>query len=111
MSTSLKESISVLEYICSIKDKKLRSQNLKYVSKDPRIYSALREIAHNAVRGNIKISKNLMKKLNNMRYKRVIYELSKKQKSRRKQRQLVEQSGGFLPYLIPAVVSIISALT
>jgi hypothetical protein len=111
MSSKLKQSISILQYISTIRDKKLRLANLRYASRDPRIYLALREIAYNAIRGNIKVPKNIVKKLNSERYKRVLRELANKQKSKAKQRQLVEQSGGFLPYLIPIVVSLIESLT
>jgi predicted nucleotidyltransferase len=109
MSLKLRQTVSILEYISTIRDKKLRQANLRYVSKDPRFYSTLREIAYNAVRGNIKVPKHVVNKLN--KYKRVLRGLVKKEKSKLKQRKLVEQSGGFLPYLIPIVSTLLSTLT
>jgi hypothetical protein len=111
MSTQLKQMISVLNFISKISDKRLRQANLKYISRDPRIYVVLREIAHNAVKGNIKVPPTVIKQLNCDKYKRVLLGLAKKQKSKKKQRQLVEQSGGFLPLVLPAVFSIIESLT
>ncbi len=73
-------------------------------------YDALSEIAHNTIKGNVKLKKSQSKKL-----KRHVHTLKqfcciKNKKSLNKRKKLLVQSGGFLPILIPTIASLIGSL-
>lgn len=108
MSAQLKSVIQLLEFVASIKSSQLREQLLTEMSKRPEIYKALREIAYNIVNKNISLDAAHKKKLK--AYKSTIVALSGKQKTRQKKQKLVVRSGGFLPILIPLVLSLLNGL-
>ena len=72
------------------------------------IYNAIREIALNTTNGNIKLTPAQHGKLT--RHKKLIKECTQPAKTKSKRKRLVVQSGGFLPYLIPIALSLISTL-
>jgi hypothetical protein len=106
MSANLRNLIKTLEMVASIKDIRKRNQVLKLLSNKPELYKALREIAHNTVNKNIKLEPHHKTKLR--KYKQTFIDLSVKSKGIRKKKALVEQSGGFLPILIPLVLSLLN---
>lgn len=106
MSAQLRECLAVLDFVASIKVPKLRQQLLKVLKSQPKYYIALREIAYNTVRKNLILSSKEKQRLK--KHKRVLVDLAKKQKSAKKKKKLVEQSGGFLPILLPLVASLLS---
>jgi len=97
--------IEALELIAKIKNAKTRNAVLKDFSANMKIYEALREIARNVIKRNVPLNSSQKKKLR--RYKKVIISLSNSKNSKRKKRKLVEQSGGFLPILIPIITGIL----
>ena len=107
ISVNVKKHIHQLEFIGSIKNKKLRKQLFEYIATQPRLYSALQEIAYNVMQNRINIPKNILTKLRSN--KRSLVELiSPTKKTKRK--KIVVQSGGSLSLVFPLLMSLISAL-
>lgn len=105
MSSTLKKYLNVLEFISNIKDKKVREGVLKQYSFVEDFYLALHEIAVNTVNKNIPLSEKDKKCLKP--FKKSILNLARKNKSKRLKRRKINQSGGFLPYLIPLILNLI----
>jgi len=101
MSLTLKKYIENLKFISEIKNKKIRYNILKELSKDERLYNALREIVENVLRKNIPLKNKEKKSLK--KYKKTLLMYMKPKVSRKKKRQIISQSGGFLPILIPII--------
>lgn len=108
MSCNLKKCINKLLVISKVKNLSLRKKLLKDISCDEKVFAALQEIALNTVHSNVPLETPVKKKLR--KYKKDILKLTKKVKSKRKQKSLVVQSGGFLPFLIPAVLSVLTSV-
>ena len=108
MSQNLKNYYRDLEFISKIKCKKTKLALMKYISNDPKVYSALREIALNVIKGNVNIDKKTKNKLS--KHKKNIYGICKKSKICAKDRKkLVVQTGGWL-WILPIVSSIIDLI-
>ncbi len=113
MSDNLKKVIQTLYMVAKVRGKKKREALLRGMSKDPNIYLALQEIqptslqAYNTLNKNIKLTEAHHKRLRG--YKRLLEELANGIKAKYKKRVVV-QSGGFLPVLIPLVLSILNGL-
>ena len=101
MSHNLQTCLKELKLVMTIKDKRKRLIVLSYLAHRKCIYMALREIAMNIIKQNIPLSKRQSNKLSP--YAKVIKSLADGVKSKRIKRQLVVQSGGFLPWLIPII--------
>lgn len=69
---------------------------------------ALSEISLNTLKGNVKLSPQMYKKLK--RYKTALRTLASKKASLKKRKSVVKQQGGFLPMLIPAALSVMSSI-
>ena len=108
MSENLRKCMSDLRLAMNFKHKPTRDAILKFLSQKKCVYKALREISMNILNRQIKLKKHHYKKLNP--HVKTIKALSKGVKSRRKQQQLVKQSSGFLPWLIPLVASALPAV-
>lgn len=110
MSESLKKTLNFLQALTRVKDRDSREVVLKHLGDDKILYDALSEIARNYLKGNINLSTSQSKKIK--RHSKVLKELccKKNRKCAKKRKELLVQSGGFLPILIPAVASIISAI-
>jgi len=104
----MNECIKILNIIAKIKNAKTRKKILFDLDGDECFYKALREIALNTVNKNIKVPGPQRKKL--QKYKKLIQTLSKPAKTRRTRKKLIIQSGGFLPLLIPAAISLLTTL-
>lgn len=108
MSSTLKKYLSDLKFISGIKNKKIRENILKELSKDEMLFNALKEMVENVVRKNIPMKskeKRLLKK-----YKKTLMLYMRPKISKRKKRQIVSQSGGFLPILVPVLSAFLSRL-
>ena len=108
MSMNLRECLNILKAIAKIKNARIRKEVLKNFEGEECIYNAIREIALNTRNGNIKMTQAQRKKL--LPHKKFIKGCSEKAKTKSKRKRLVVQSGGFLPYLIPIALSLISTL-
>jgi hypothetical protein len=107
MSQNLQHCMNKLKVISLIKNETVRKKVLNDLY-DNCLYKALNEIATNTV--NKKVSLNSKQKQSLKKYKTNIHKLSTFTKSKRKRKNLVVQSGGFLPFIIPAVASILTSL-
>jgi len=107
MSDNLKKVIQTLYMVAKVRGKKKPEALLRRMSKDPNIYLALQEIAYKTLNKNIKLTLSHHKRLRG--YKRLLEELANGIKAKYKKRAVV-QSGGFLPVLIPLVLSILNGL-
>ena len=106
MSQNLVLWIEHLKFIASIQDPMERNVRLKRFADNMEFFDALKEIAINTMNMNVPLKITQKEKLR--RYARTIRELAdKKPKSKLKRKKLIEQSGGFLPILIPLVASVI----
>ena len=108
MSENLKNCLEILKLISSVKSPILRRRLLTDYKDTDNVYNALREISHNILKKNIKLTTGQQKKLS--KYSRIIEKLAKKQKTKAARKKLLIQSGGFLPILIPTVISVLSEI-
>ena len=110
MSENLKKQFPKLQIIASIQSLKGRKLLLKEFSSDPDFCKAVREIVRNTLQKNVKIHEADKKRL--LKYREVLISLGKKQKSTKKEQQLVQQTGTgiFLPIVIPLVAQLIGHL-
>ena len=106
MSSTLKKYLNVLEFISKIKDKRVREGVLKQYANFDDFYQALYEIAINLVNKNFPLSNEIKKKFKP--HKQKILSLTRNNKSARVRRKKVIQTGGFLPLLIPLLLSLLS---
>lgn len=95
---------SYLQFLRGVSRKTLpkRTAILKEFSDDRVLFDALSEISHNLLKGNIKVNKNQFKRLKKHTPVLKALDCPKTRKCSAKRRKLIEQSGGFLPFLIPA---------
>jgi len=76
---------------------------------DDRIFKALKEMANNVLAGNVPMTPEQKKQLS--RYKKELRSLATQTKRKNRIRRIIQQSGrGFLPALIPLVITAISSL-
>ena len=76
---------------------------------DDRIFNALKEMAKNVLAGNVPMTPEHKKQLS--RYKKALRLLATQTKRKSRIRRIIQQSGrGFLPALIPLVITAISSL-
>ena len=109
ISTSLRKTLPVLKIVSKLNNKNKRSV-LNQLGGEKKIFNALHEIAHNTLNGNLKLKKN---QINKLRPHRKVLEnlcVPSSRKCSKKRKKLIVQSGGFLPILIPALTSILSAI-
>ena len=112
MSESLKKTLPFIKIVSKLSQKN-RSKILKELKGDHNVYNALNEIAHNTLKGNIKLKKPQLQKLK--RHKKVLEKLCdhRNRNCTKKRQKLIEQSGAAWPLLIsaiPALASLISSL-
>jgi|SRR6266571_1585816 len=109
VSNSLKKSLPLLKLVSRMTPAN-RSKILKDVRGDKTVYNALNEIAYNTKFRKYKLSSGQLKKLKP--HAKVINKLSevKNRNCCSKRKILIQQSGGFLPILIPAVISALGAI-
>jgi hypothetical protein len=93
------------EQIKNLENPKLRNQILK--NADVGLLTAICDIVFNVLNGRINISEQDKKKL--QRYKQTLRTVCKKC-SLESKRKYLKQKGGFLQYLIPAVVTGLSSI-
>jgi len=106
MSKNLKDCFRDLEFVSKIKCVKTRQQLLKYLSHNPKVYLALKEIAANLIKGNIDIHPKHKSKLR--KHKKDICSLANQKYKilAKKRKKLVVQNGGWL-WAIPIIASAI----
>lgn len=108
MSQNLKKCLEILKVISNIKSLKVRNQVLRDISGNDKIYNALREIALNAMNKNIKFNRNQKIKLK--KQVGLLKRLSQKNNSKKVRQKLIVQTGGILPIIVPAAISLLSTI-
>jgi len=94
MSQNLRNCLKDLEFVSKIRCNKAQKNLLKYMSKSPKYYIALREIAINVIKGNVETDKKTKNKLG--KNKKATCNLVKSNNCLSKRKKLVVQSGGWL---------------
>ena len=107
MSENLKNCMKELKKAMSIKDLKRRKIILEYLAEKDCIYKALQEIAINILNENIKLKKSQIKRLDP--HTKTILRLKKGVKKTHR-KHIVKQTGGFLPWLLPIVSTVLGSL-
>lgn len=109
MSKNLRSQFPKLELVAEAKPK-YRKVLLEMFAGDPLFYKAIRELVKNTINKNISLNDEEKKRLR--RYKRHLISFGKKNKSPRKRRNLVLQTGTgvFIPLILPLASAIISSL-
>jgi hypothetical protein len=110
MSKSVQSYLNFLKTV-SRKTPSKRRAILKEFNEDSVLFDALSELSHNLIENNIKLNSDQWEKIS--RYEKVLNQLDcpKSKKCKKKRRILIEQSGGFLPILIPAAVAALDLLS
>jgi len=101
MSSNLRKALIELNFVASIKNKKLKKQLLSYLSKNIKYRLAIREIALNLIKGNLKLKQSIKLKL--IKHKKQILGANKNLNHK-----YVVQSGGWLPLIIPVVAALLN---
>lgn len=107
VSHNLKKCLPLLQALSSIKDGDKRRVFLKAF--EANLHRAIKEICFNLLNGNLTLSADEKKRLG--RFKKILRVLADAKTRKLQFRKAVTQTGrGFLPALIPIVVSAISSM-
>lgn len=107
VSKCLKNNFPILQAISKIKNLKTRQKLLKVLADDKLFFQSLREIATNCLEGNIPLDEKTKTAL--QKHKKIIRNLATHTNGT-KRRKIVSQTGGFLPFLVPAAASVLGHL-
>lgn len=107
-SKTLRKYIDVLEIISKTRSVKIRETLLKNALKNDDFCDAMVELCTNLIKGNINLPEENKTRIK--RHRSLIAEIALKPKSKSKRKELIVQSGGFLPAVIPIVATIISEI-
>ncbi|MDI9312369.1 MAG: hypothetical protein QM535_19320 [Limnohabitans sp.] len=102
MSDKVKKNLESLVFISKLKNIKTRKKILSLFVNDKSFCDAIREIVLNTINKVIPLSAIEKKKLKP--YKKVLLNFNKRRKNNKKR---IIQSGGFLPILIPILLSLL----
>ena len=108
MSKNLLKCLEELKEVASTKSTYHRKKILKQLSKKNCIYLALKEIAKNTIKRNIPLNNAQVKKI--LKHRKVIKGLTCKTKSKIHKQKLINQSGGFIQAILPALASLLGTL-
>ena len=106
---SLNKTLPTLTYISRMSENN-RKKFLSDLVGEPDFIAALHEIAYNTLKGRLKLPPSRQSELKP--YTRTLKNLcnSKNRNCAKKRKHLFEQSGGFLPILIPALTALLSTI-
>ena len=93
-----------LELLARSKNAKRRKLLAQWA--DKKDLMAVSECIGNTLNGNVKLSSQLMKKL--QRHKKSLRLLAKKNASQSEKKRIISQRGGFLPFLLPTILGALS---
>lgn len=103
----MKKHIALLTAIQSLN--KRQTKALLQLTNDDDFCRAICEVCLNLVKGNVPLTKRQKAEFTPKR-KKLVRSLAQKKLSRKARKQLVVQTGGFLPALIAPVISILGGL-
>jgi hypothetical protein len=104
----LRDCLHRLDVVARTKDLRRRRTLLRELSHDDMINRTLQLVAKNTINMRIPLEKHHKQKL--LKHSKVIQELGRKKISKVRSKKLVEQSGGFLPILIPLAIDLATDL-
>ena len=104
---NVQKNLSTLKFLAKCHPK-IRKAILKYSDND--LIIAISECVLNCLKGNIEVKSDVTEEL--LKYKNTLRQLSKKQKGVRSniKKKLLIQKGGFLPIILPTILSFFSNL-
>ena len=105
-SENLKKCLKELKIVATYKNKHKRDAIIEFLSKRSCVYRALREIAMNIINQEIKLNRTQIEKLGP--HAKIIKRLQCGVKDKRSKQKLVQQTGGFLPWLIPIISTLVT---
>ena len=109
VSKKVRKSLPLLKFIARERDPRLRADHLRKLGGDLTVFDALGEISENYLNDKIKLSpghsKIISKKKNIKTLKKLTCQDVRKDCHQRN--KVLEQTGGFLPFLIPAAATVI----
>ena len=105
MSENLKHCLKQLDIALKIRDTIRRNTILKFLLTQKPFHKALKEICQNLMKNNIPLNPVQKAKIN--RYSTIVTQLGNGIKVRRKRQEMIRQAGGFLPWLIPIIASLL----
>ncbi len=108
MSKNLRKCMKNMHLVCDANCPKIKKSLLKEMSKNGHYFEALFEIVHNINLKNIKLKTAEKKKLK--KFVRFMMMVLDKPKSKIKRSSLVNQSGGFLPVVLPILGTVLAEI-
>lgn len=93
----LNQCLHQLDVVARTKDARRRKKLFLEVAHDDKIHQTIRCLAQNTINRRIPLEVHHKKKL--LKHSQIIQQLARKNLSKSKSKQLIEQSGGFLPIL------------
>lgn len=108
MSEKIKQNLPLL-LLLEKSSPKLRGQLLKDLASSQDFCKLVEEIFFNMIKGNIKLSKEAERKVRKERKLCLLLStLRKSVKSKLQRERALKQSGGFLPFLLPAIFELLN---
>jgi len=104
MTNNLRECMKDLLLLSKYK-KPRRDVVLEHLANKECIWNAIREIAHNVIRKNIKLKRKQKKRLN--KYSKVIKGIANGTNNKGRRKRLLQQTGGFIQWLIPVIATLL----
>jgi hypothetical protein len=100
----------VLRLVSRVKNERLRTAILREIACDENVYQALQEIIVNTLKGNVPLTAAQKRKLHQQRKFIKTLSCNKRRSIRKKKKDIVLQSGGFLAIAAPAVALLLQRL-
>lgn len=100
--------IRFLEVVSKIKKAKDRNIIMKALAEDQKVRHTMKEISINLLKRKLPVTNNQVKQLR--KFKSAFVGLAKRGNSKRQKINLIKQTGGSLPVLIPILATLVSSL-
>ena len=107
ISNNLSKSLPLLRVVTRLPPNS-RKRILKELSNEKIVYKALNELAQNTLSGKIPLSNGQRRRLKS--HKKTLENFCNAKKCNKKRKQLIIQSGGFLPIVLQALIPILDSL-
>lgn len=104
----LRDCLHRLDVVARTKDPRRRRTLLRELAHDEAVHRTLQILARNTINMRIPLERHHKQKL--IKHSKVIQELARKRLSKAKTKQLIEQSGGILPILVPLAIELATDL-
>ena len=108
MSENLRSCLKQLEIAFKLRDEPKKRIILKFLLTQNSFHKALKEICKNIMLNNIEL--NSIQKGKIKKYAKIVTQLGNGIKERRKRQEMIRQTGGFLPWLVPIIITLLQTL-